>query len=57
MLIKKMKMWINEKDLSFQTKKSFFNTLSPLMVYAVEKYNLEYNSLKLIEKFKEKMIK
>jgi len=52
--IKKWKIWLNEKELSLQTKKSIFNTFSSLMLYAVEKYNLEYNPLKLVENFKEK---
>ena len=53
-LIKKWKNWINEKELSLQTKKSLFNTFSSLMVYATEKYELEYNPLKLVENFREK---
>lgn len=52
--IKKWKMWMNEKKLSLQTKKSLFNTFSSLMTYAVEKYSLEYNPLKLVENFKER---
>ena len=52
--IKKWKLWLNEKDLSLQTKKSIFNTFSSLLTYATEKYNLEYNPLKLVENFKEK---
>lgn len=52
--IKKWKMWMNEKKLSLQTRKSLFNTFSSLMTYAVEKYSLEYNPLKLVENFREK---
>ncbi|MGM9881612.1 MAG: tyrosine-type recombinase/integrase [Bacilli bacterium] len=52
--IKKWKIWLNEKKLSLQTKKSLFNTFSSLMSYAVEKYSLEYNPLKLVENFREK---
>lgn len=52
--IKKWKVWLNEQKLSLQTKKSLFNTFSSLMTYAVEKYNLEYNPLKLVENFREK---
>lgn len=52
--IKKWKMWLNEKELSLQTRKSLFNTFSSLMTYAVEKYSLEYNPLKLVENFREK---
>lgn len=52
--IKKWKIWLNEKNLSLQTKKSLFNTFSSLMSYAVEKYSLEYNPLKLVENFREK---
>ena len=52
--IKKWKLWLNEKKLSLQTKKSLFNTFSSIMTYAVEKYNLEYNPLKLVENFREK---
>lgn len=52
--IKKWKLWLNEKKLSLQTKKSLFNTFSSLMSYAVEKYSLEYNPLKLVENFREK---
>lgn len=52
--IKKWKTWLNEKELSLQTRKSLFNTFSSLMTYAVEKYSLEYNPLKLVENFREK---
>lgn len=52
--IKKWKIWLNEKELSLQTRKSLFNTFSSLMTYAVEKYSLEYNPLKLVENFREK---
>lgn len=52
--IKEWKKWINEKDLSLQTKKSLFNTFSSLMTYATEKYSLEYNPLKIVENFKER---
>lgn len=68
--LKKWKIWLNNVDaeirkydengekikikLSLQTKQSIFNTFSSLMTYATEKYNLEYNPLKLIENFKEK---
>lgn len=52
--IKSWKVWLNEKELSLQTKKSLFNTFSSLMTYATEKYNLDYNPLRLVENFKEK---
>ena len=48
------KVWLNEKKLSLRTKKSLFNTFSSLMTYAAEKYNLDYNPLRLVENFKEK---
>jgi integrase len=52
--IKMWKVWLNEKKLSLRTKKSLFNTFSSLMTYAAEKYNLDYNPLRLVENFKEK---
>lgn len=67
--IKKWKNWLNNTDaeirkydvggkkvrkkLSTQTKKSIFNTFSSLMLYAVEKHNLEYNPMRLVENFKD----
>lgn len=52
--IKKWKQWLNEKELSLTTKKSIYNTFSSILTYSVEKFNLEYNPLKLVGNFQER---
>lgn len=52
--IKNWKLWLNQENLSLQTRQSVFNTFSSIMEYAVEKYKLKYNPLKLVSNFQEK---